>query len=63
MDKVSGYFHTFYQIEDTHNPGMTLAKHLAPSKVNDATPSEAEMKEAVRLLRQHTMGRHTHFCA
>ena len=50
-DNVRGDFHTLYQREEPHNPGIPLATHVDPVQVNDATPSEAEVEAAVCCLR------------
>ena len=39
MDKVGGYLHTLYQMEEPHTPGLPLATHVDPAKVNDEIPA------------------------
>ena len=38
-----GIFHTLYQREDPHTPGLPLATHVDPAKVNDEISLEAEV--------------------
>ena len=63
MEKFRGYFHIFYQREDPHHPGLTLATHVNLAKVNDKIPSEAEVESAVQRLHPHRAGGHTHLRA
>ena len=60
MEKVRGDFQTLYQWRDPHTPGIPLATHVDPVKVNDATQLEAEVETAVCHLRPLKAGRHTH---
>ena len=62
MEKVKGDFHTLYQLEYIHTPGLPLATHMEPVQVNDATPSEVEVEAAVRHLRPLKADGHTHLC-
>ena len=41
MKKFRGDFQTLYQREDLHPPGLPLATHADPDKVNYEVPSEA----------------------
>ena len=50
-------------MEEPHPPGLHLATHVDPSKVNDEIPSEAEVEAAVCHLHLHRAGRHTHLHA
>ena len=63
MEKVREDFQNLYHMEYPHKPGLPLATHVGPAKVNDEVPSEAEVEAAVRRLRQHREGGHTHFHA
>ena len=38
MENVRGYFQTLYQREEPHPPGLPLAKHVDPDKLNDNIP-------------------------
>ena len=62
MEKVRGDFHTLYQREEPHTPGLTIETHVEPAKVNYEIPSEAEVEAAVSSLSTHRAGRHTHLC-
>ena len=62
MEKVRGDFHTLYQREEPHPPGLHLAIHVDPAKAKDDIPLEAEVEAAVRRLRQHRAGGHTQLC-
>ena len=42
MGKFRGDYHTLYQREEPHPPGLPLDTQVDPAKVNDDTPSEAE---------------------
>ena len=63
MEKVRGYFQTLYQREEPYPPGLPLDTHVKPAKVNNEIPSEAKLEVAVRCLRLHRVGSHTHFRA
>ena len=63
MEKVRGDLQTLYQREEPHLPGLTLATHVKPDEVNNDIPLEAEVETAVRRLRPHRAGGHTHLCA
>ena len=63
MEKVRGYFQTLYHREEPHTPGLPLATHVNPAKVNDKIPSEAEVEAAVQRLLPRRAGGHTHLCA
>ena len=63
MEKSRGGFHTLYQREYPHIPGLPLAKHFDLAKVNDKIPSEAELEAALQRLRPHSSGVHTHLRA
>ena len=39
MEKFSGDFQSLYQREEPHTPGLPLATHVDPDKVNDEIPS------------------------
>ena len=54
-----GGFYTLYQREEPHTPGLPLATHVNPAKVNNDIPSEAEVEAAVCRLFQHSAGVHT----
>ena len=60
MEKFRGDFQTLYQKEEPYTPGLPLATHIDPAKVNYKIPSEAEMEAVVRCLRPHRAGGHTH---
>ena len=60
MDKVRKDLQTLYQREERHPPGMPLATHMYPAKVNDEIPLDAELEEMVRRLRKHRAGGNTH---
>ena len=60
MDKVKGDLQTLYQKEDPHPPGLTLATHVDPAKVNKNISLEAEVEAALRRLLPHRMVGHTH---
>ena len=60
MEKVGGYFQTLYQREEPQTPGLTLATHMDPAKVNEEIPSEVDVEAVVRNLRPHRVGGHTH---
>ena len=60
MEKVRGDFHNLYQREDLQPTSLTLATHVDPVQVNDATPSEVYVETSVRQLRQLKIGGHTH---
>ena len=57
--KGQGGLQTLYQREEPHPPGLPLATHVNPSKVNDEIPLEAEVEAVVRRLRPHRAGSHT----
>ena len=65
-EKVRGGFHNLFQWEDPHTPGLPLATHVDPSKVNDKISSEAEaeaeVESVVHYLHPHRAGGHTHLC-
>ena len=63
MEKVRGGFQTFHHREETHTPGLPLATHIDPAKVNDKIPSEAELEAAIRRLCPHSAIGHTHLRA
>ena len=67
MEKVRGDFQNLYCREDPHTPGLPLAIHVEPDKLNDRVPSkaeaEAEAEAAVRRICPHRAGRRTHLCA
>ena len=63
MEKARGYFHTLYQTEEPHTPGLTLATKVDTAKVSDKVPFEAEVEAAERLLIPHRVSGHTHLCA
>ena len=60
MEKVRGYFQTFYHREKPHTPGLPLATHVNLAKANDEIPSGAEVEAAVRRLLPQRSGGHTH---
>ena len=60
MEKVGGYFQTLYQREEPQTPGLTLATHMDPAKVNEEIPSEVDVEAVVRNLLPHRVGGHTH---
>ena len=47
-------------MEEPPPPGLPLATHVDPDKINDEVPLEAEMEAAVCCLRSHRAGGHTH---
>ena len=63
MEKVKGEFQNIYQWEDPHSPGLTLATHTGPSKVNDEVPPEAEIEAGLHRLRPHREVGKTHLRA
>ena len=62
-EKVRGDFNTLYQVDESHPPGLPLATHINPDKVNDDIPLAAEVEAAVQCLIPHRAGVHTHLCA
>ena len=60
MEKVRVDYHTLFQREETHTPGLPLATHIKPAKVNDDILSEAEVEAAIQRVRPHRSGRNTH---
>ena len=40
METFRGDFYTLYQREEPHPPGLPLATHVDPEKVNDEIPLE-----------------------
>ena len=63
MEKFGGEFQTLYQREEPHPPGLQLATHVDPSKVNDAIPLKAEVEAVVSCICPQKSGRHTHLHA
>ena len=63
IEKVKGDLQTLYQREEPHPPGLPLATHIDPAKVNNEIPKEAEVEEEVRRLRPRRAGGHTHLHA
>ena len=63
MEKVRGDLQTLYKREETHIPGIPLATHIDPAKVNDKIPTKAEVEAVVRRLRPHRAGGPTHLRA
>ena len=59
MEKVRGDFQTLYQREEPHSPGLPLATHVYPDKVNEKIPPKEEVEVAVRQLRSQRVGRHS----
>ena len=41
IEKVRGDFQNLYHREDPHTPGLPLATHAYPSKMNDEVPLES----------------------
>ena len=60
MEKFRVEFQTLYQREEPQLPGLTLGTHVDPAKGNNNIPLEAEVEAAVRRLRPHRAGGHTH---
>ena len=44
MGNVGEDFHTLYQREEPHSPGLPLVTHINPSKVNNEIPPEEEVE-------------------
>ena len=60
MENFRGDFHTLYQMEEPHTPGLTLETHVNPVQVNDANPSEAEAEVVFCRLLPLKSGGHNH---
>ena len=63
MEKVRGYFHTLYKRKKKKTPGLPLATHVGPTKLNSDISLETEVKASVRHLRPLRTGGHTHLRA
>ena len=64
MDKVAKYYVTLYQRDNPYPPGRPLATHVYSFFINYDVLCEAEVgvevEAAVRCLRLHKAGVHTH---
>ena len=63
MEKVRWDLHKLYQKEEPHPPGLPLATHVDPAKVNDEATLKAKVEASVLRLLPHRSGGHTHLCA
>ena len=62
MAEVTKDFATLYQRYYPDPLCRPLDTHIDPFQIIDEVPTESEVEEAVRHLRPHKAGSHTHLC-